>query len=107
MVNAIIPYMQWQSTLEILKDPPSGYHLPGVDLLGGLDTISKNVTQGNYKNEYEFEIALYNLFNSAHDFHTNYFPDFFGNSFAFKTGVAIVSVSTDGQELPQLYFYGE
>ena len=103
----MVPYMQWNSNVEILKDPPSGYHLPGTDLLRGLNLISKNVTEGAYKNECEFQIALYRLFNSGYDFHLSYSPDVIGRSFVFGTYETIVSVSIDGQQLPQLYIYSQ
>ena len=106
LVAAIRPYAEVQSTLAYLKNPPPGYLLPGVDIMGGLDRISQNITNGNYRNEYEFQVALHKLFLAAHDQHFNFLPDAIGQ-FSFGFDQKIVSISTDGQNLPQPYLLGK
>ncbi|KAK7957068.1 peptidase S41 family protein [Apiospora aurea] len=56
-------YVQFQSTLEALKAPPKSYLSPTTDILGGLDTIAKTT----YQSQYDFDMALTSLFNSAND----------------------------------------
>ena len=50
--------LQFQSTLAYLKNPPSSYPLPAVDLIGGLDRISSAITDGKYSDEYSIEVCL-------------------------------------------------
>lgn len=103
-VDFIRPYIQFQSTLSYLKDPPKGYPLPGVDILGGLDLIQKNVQNGVYKNQWSFEKDLWSLVNVLpHDFHFN-LPLPLLSTFVFATYESLVSVSDDGLALPLVYF---
>lgn len=95
--------MQFQSTLNYLKDPPTGYQQPAVDLIGGLQTIQSNVNSGTYKNEYEFEVAVQHLLFAAKDDHLDLVWGIFG-AFSFGAPYAIVSVSRDGIELPKIHF---
>jgi hypothetical protein len=60
-INWLKPYLQFQSTIGWLKNPPPSYQQPAVDLLGGLDAISSKVSSNGYKNEYEFEAAVAQL----------------------------------------------
>lgn len=48
------PYIVWQSTLEVLSNPPEGYLIPGVDILGGLSQIRAKLSSGGYSGQYEF-----------------------------------------------------
>ena len=107
LIDSIMPYMQWQSTLAYLRSPLSGYMFEAIDLLEGLKKISQNVIDQVYNSEYEFEVALNSFFNRAHDSHLTFVPDGVGNSFRFEVGESLVSVSSDGQELPKLYLARE
>ncbi|KAF8848517.1 peptidase S41 family protein-like protein [Acephala macrosclerotiorum] len=104
-VDFIEPYIQFQSTLAYLKNPPLGWTLPGVDVLGGLSEIQDNVNSGKYKSQWEFEVDLYMLVNVfPHDFHFNLpLPLLSVFNFA-EHGGSLVSVSKDGLSIPQLYF---
>jgi len=56
LLSEIRPYINWQSTLSYLKNPPAEYVAKiqqAVDILGGLDAIEANVTAGAYGGEYE------------------------------------------------------
>lgn len=103
LVESFPPYLQFQSTLDYLIDPPSGYLLPGIDLIGGLKHIAAKVRGGKYNGEYEFQIELLNLFQRAHDGHLGFFGDVLGNGLAFFRTINLVSVSEDGQQLPKIY----
>lgn len=106
MVSNLAPYFELQSTIGFLKDPPSGYLLPGVDLMGGLARIESHVRDGVYTSEYDFELDLYTLVLSAHDGHFNYLPDIFSSVFVFQRTQSLVSISKDGLDLPKIYLQG-
>ncbi|KAH6716726.1 peptidase S41 family protein [Leptodontidium sp. MPI-SDFR-AT-0119] len=107
MVKSLKAFVQWQSTLAFLKDPPSSYMLPATDIEGGLDNISSTVVAGGFKSEYDFQLSVIKLIISAHDGHFAYRPDVF-KAFAFRNTLAsdIVSVSKDGKAVPKLYHLG-
>ncbi|KAK7744698.1 hypothetical protein SLS62_010117 [Diatrype stigma] len=104
LVSSLKAYVEWQSTLAWLKAPPASYMLPPVDIQGNLDNISATAADGGYESEYDFQLAIYQTIISAHDGHFSYRPDIF-KAFVFRNNLAadIVSVSTDGLELPKLY----
>ena len=97
-------FLQFQTTLAYLKDPPPAYMQPAVDLLGGLDAISTKAAAGQYQNEYDFELDIFNLLFSAQDGHLLYEPYLIGG-FTFSRNVGLVSISADGIQLPKAYFY--
>ena len=61
--------LQFHSTSAYLKNPPSEYKQPSVDLLGGIQEIKNNVTAGYYRNQYAFEAAVQALLQATHDTH--------------------------------------
>ncbi|KAI1754864.1 hypothetical protein F4782DRAFT_463688 [Xylaria castorea] len=98
-LTEIRKYIQFQSTLEVLKSPPATYISPAVDILGGLDKIS-NTT---YKNQYEFDLDIENLIRSANDGHFFITPCSLA-PFAFQRDeIGLVSVSEDGRKTPEIY----
>ncbi|MCJ1360620.1 MAG: hypothetical protein MMC33_010628 [Icmadophila ericetorum] len=104
LVDSMIPYIEWQSTLAYLKDPPVGYQLEGVDIIGGLNAISQNISSNVYQRELDFQTDLISLIIAANDGHFAFIPDIF-NVFRFKVpqSAALVSVSIDGKSLPQVF----
>lgn len=61
LLDYITPYVSFQSTIEILADPPEGYLLPGVDLLGGLSKIRTNLEEENYDSQFAVMLDLQSL----------------------------------------------
>ncbi|KAI1471239.1 uncharacterized protein F4812DRAFT_467403 [Daldinia caldariorum] len=104
LIQSLKAFVEWQSTLAWLKDPPKSYGFPTVDVQGSLDKILDTATQGGYESEYDFQVAIVQTINAAHDGHFFYTPDVF-TAFTFENRLAqdIVSVSTDGISLPKLY----
>ncbi|KAI1373826.1 hypothetical protein F4677DRAFT_190108 [Hypoxylon crocopeplum] len=104
LIDSLKAFMQWQSTLAWLKAPPQSYGLPPVDILGGLDDISKTAAAGKYASEYEFQLAILQLVSKAHDGHFLFIPDIF-KVFTFTNPLAsdIVSAAANGTSLPKLY----
>ena len=89
-----------------LKDPPSGYQEPAVDIFAALDAIKTKIN-GTYANEHEFQEDLFLTFASVHDGHFRFSPDGLTRALSFGRTVPIVSVSLDGVELPKVYSYGK
>jgi hypothetical protein len=52
--NSLLPFLQFQSTLGYLKNPPKGYLLPGVDVISGFIQMRQKLRNGGYKSQYEF-----------------------------------------------------
>ncbi|OTB04220.1 hypothetical protein M426DRAFT_11842 [Hypoxylon sp. CI-4A] len=104
LITSLKAFVQWQTTLAWLKNPPQSYTLPPVDIQGGLDNISSTVQAGGFASEYDFQLAIVELISSAHDGHFYYLPDVF-KAFTFENNLAsdIVSVSANGTSLPRLY----
>ncbi|MCJ1307431.1 hypothetical protein MMC25_001077 [Agyrium rufum] len=103
LLDGMIPYVQFQSTLAYLKDPPSGYLLPPADIVGGLQAIRKNVTNGVYDGEFDFQTDVQNLITTAHDGHFYWFGDALHSALQFAAPFYLVSISTDGTSAPEIY----
>jgi hypothetical protein len=102
-IDWIQQYLPFQSTLSYLAKPPSSYPLPAVDLVGGLNNIREKADTGAYKNEYDFEYDIFNLFQQSYEGHLSFTPLLIG-SFQFVRHVSLVSVSENGTDLPKVYF---
>lgn len=104
LVASIKAFSQWESTLAYLASPPATYGLKAVDIMGGFDAISANVSAGKYRSEYEFQASMVKLISTAHDGHFAYRPDVF-KAFSFRNELAndIVTLSVDGIQVPKLY----
>ncbi|KAF2491286.1 peptidase S41 family protein [Lophium mytilinum] len=110
LLGDIRPYINWQSTLAFLKNPPAEYKekvQQAVDIFAGLDDIEAKVNSGAFKGEYEFGFALYQLVQSAHDGHFSLVPDSVGSIFNFGRTVPLVSVSEDGLKVPAVFAYAD
>ncbi|KAK7422685.1 hypothetical protein QQX98_001473 [Neonectria punicea] len=96
-------YVEWQSTLEVLKNPPDTYASEATDILGGLEKIRKT----DYSSQWEFDQAIDALFSTANDGHF-YINLCSFSAFTFvRANLALVSVSTNGVEAPKLYTYAD
>lgn len=108
LIESLKPYMEWQSTLTVLKDPPAEYVKkvqPAVDILGGLDQLVSDIDAGKFANEHAFGWALYTLIQSAHDGHFTYVPESVGGIFTWGRSIPLVSVSEDGKQLPAVFAF--
>lgn len=103
MVDSIKPYLEWQSDITYLKNPPKGYEYPGYDLFGTLASVRQNIVDGQYSSELDFQTDLFkNIFGPAHDGHLSYYPDLLAKTFHFGHPMALVSISEDGKALPEI-----
>ena len=87
-----------------LLDPPSGYMMPATDLMGGLDRIQENIRNGKYHSQYEADEDLQRLIQSANDGHLSVSPCS-TSYFEFIHKEPLVSISSDGLKLPQVYTF--
>lgn len=68
-VSSIIPYVQWQSTLGYLKNPPPGYEQDPTDVVGSLTRIASDIDAGKYTNEYDYQVDIFSVVTSVKDQH--------------------------------------
>ncbi|KAK1255520.1 hypothetical protein MKX08_009515 [Trichoderma sp. CBMAI-0020] len=101
-VDEYSKYLQWQSTIEILRNPPIGAISATVDLVGGLSTIRQRAASNLYKSQYAFDQDLFSLISSANDGHLALLPCSFVFNF-INLESSLASLSTDGVTLPKLY----
>ncbi|KAL2842569.1 hypothetical protein BJY01DRAFT_249055 [Aspergillus pseudoustus] len=86
-------YLEFHSTTETLKYSPSDYFSPPTDIWGGMENIYHEAITGGSR-----------LWKSAYDGHLS--VSLCSQSiFWFKSALQLVSISTDGLRLPQVYAY--
>jgi Peptidase family S41 len=102
-IQSLKPYLAWQTNVAYLKDPL--FKFPPVDINGTLDWMIANIY--TYRTEWHFQWELYRLLSLTGDAHLRYIPALIGAVFSFGRPLAAVSVSLDGQRLPQLYVYDD
>lgn len=95
-------FLQFQSTLAYLKDPPPSYQQPSIDVLASLDALEAQVQVGAFKTEYDFEVALQTIIYAIHDAHVSLSAGIL-SIFTFGSPLRIVSASSNGVELPKIY----
>jgi hypothetical protein len=108
-VDEIKKMVEFQSTLNYLKDPPKGWPNDAVDIVAGLDSIKSNVESGQYSNEFDFENDIASLMVKAHDGHLGWNGMAYAGVFRWRrsSAFALVSASRDGSEMPQIWALGD
>ncbi|KAL2760948.1 hypothetical protein ACRALDRAFT_1078543 [Sodiomyces alcalophilus JCM 7366] len=107
LLDFLGPWLEFQSTVGILADPPPGYMFPGVDILGGLRNMSSMVENGDYENQYDFVTDLYRLLNvKPREGHLSYTPAL-AIIVEFSTPARFISISKDGTSLPSVYLLSD
>jgi hypothetical protein len=108
LIDGLGAFWQWQSTLDYLKAPPKGYQLPATDIHSRLASIRNKAATNQYDNEYVFQSDLNELAISTHDGHFNLMLDALG-VFTFRREAigGIVSLSSNGEALPEPYVQGK
>jgi hypothetical protein len=94
--------LQFQSTLTYLKNPPSTYKQPSVDVLGELGKIKDKANSNSYANQYDFEAAVQKVVYSMHDGHVDLSAGIL-SLFSFGSPYFVSSVSKDGTSPPEPY----
>ncbi|KAI1065134.1 hypothetical protein LB507_001402 [Fusarium sp. FIESC RH6] len=103
LLDYLQPLIEFQSTLEILADPPKEYLFPGVDVLGGFDTIRSRLENNKYKTQYEVMTDLRSIFVAAYDSHFDYPPALLNAFMYVRRGIDFESVSANGVHLPFIF----
>ena len=110
LLDSIRPYLDWQTTIDYLKDPPAEYAekiQPPYDFYAQFDSIYQKAAANDYANEREFAWELYEAFQQAHDGHFVYYPFATNLIFGFGRTTPLVSVSLDGESIPEVYVYAD
>ena len=94
--------LEFQSTLAYLKNPPAAYQQPAVDVVAEFARIQKNIDNGSYKNQYDFEVDVQLVVYAMHDGHVALNAGVL-SAFSFGSPVEIASVSIDGKQEPKVY----
>ncbi|KAF9871754.1 peptidase s41 family protein [Colletotrichum karsti] len=102
LLNYLEPYLQFQSTLEILANPPEGYLIPGVDVIAGIGQIRAKLSKNQYKSQLDFALELKQIFYQAADGHFAYNPAIL-SVFGFGSHEGLVSVADKVTGLPTVY----
>ncbi|KAH8664704.1 hypothetical protein BX600DRAFT_398784 [Xylariales sp. PMI_506] len=106
LVDAIEPYLEWQSDSAYKADPPADYPYPAYDMFANLAAVKTKLENDTYANEYEFQADLYlTVFAPGHDGHFVFYPDALTAAFGFIRQVPVVSISEDGSSLPVIKAY--
>ena len=107
LIDDLKLYLQWQSNLAYLKNPPPEYTEDPLDIMGEMDSMQKQLSSGGYTNEYNFQLDLMTLLNRAYDNHLAWQPDILAGAMQFQrpTGSELVSVSADGVALPEVFAF--
>jgi hypothetical protein len=107
LIDDLKLYLKWQSNIAFLKDPPQEYTEKPVDIMGELDNMKSRLSSGGFKSEYDFQMQMLDVFNRAYDNHLAWQPDIIASAIQFQRppGTELVSVSTDGIAVPEIFSY--
>ncbi|KAK2015518.1 peptidase S41 family protein [Colletotrichum eremochloae] len=107
LVEYLRPWLEFQSTIGILPNPPEEYLYPGVDIFGGLDNITQALENGGYESQLDFAVDLYRLINvKPRDGHLSWSSALNG-LISFSTPALFISISEDGVKTPKVYLYSD
>lgn len=81
------------------------YDNESFDLYGGLDAIKRGIENGTFKSEYEVQSSITKLLSQSGDGHIDWSADI-SKIFTWQSGVSLASVSSNGQDKPEIYAYG-
>ncbi|KAI0206034.1 hypothetical protein F4808DRAFT_189517 [Astrocystis sublimbata] len=101
LLDDLSTVLEWQSDAAYLKDPPSDYPYPPVDIFGELERIRSNLKADKYSGELEWQEDLFlNIAGKPHNGHLAYHPDLLTIPFEWVRPFQLVSISEDGIALP-------
>ncbi|KAG5932947.1 hypothetical protein E4U53_001148 [Claviceps sorghi] len=109
LIDAILPYLEWQSDAEYKKNPPKDFPYPGFDMFANLALVKSNLQAGKYATEYDFQLDLYTkVWAPGQDGHFVLYPDLLSKPFKWtRQPVPLVSISEDGISLPAIKLQSE
>lgn len=106
MIDVFKNYFSLQSSLAYLKDPPKSYQRLPVDVMGRFDEIKTKLESGEYKNQYEFDLAVQSIIRDVNDYHFYVYSGVLG-LFHWTLPDSLTAISSDGQSLPQLFAWSD
>ncbi|KAF4839151.1 Peptidase S41 family protein ustP [Colletotrichum tropicale] len=105
-IDELKPYLEWQSDLAFLKDPPADYFFPPHDLFGALEKVRAGIEADQYPNEYSWQQDMFiNVFGPGHDGHLYVYSDILTNAIEWQRPYGLVSISEDGSSTPVIKIY--
>lgn len=105
LVQYVKDTFAFQSTITYLRDPPSSFQQPAIDVLQALDILNDDIDTDVFSNEYAFESALQRILMRMHDGHVILLGGLI-EYVSFGSPATVTEVSTDGTELPRVYITG-
>lgn len=106
MIEGVRSYLVFQTTTVFNANPPDSYQQPAIDIEARLDQLRSEVEEGVYDNQYDFDVAMQSIIVGVHDGHFSLNMGVYG-LFSWLLPDTIVSVSSDGQEIPEVYAYSD
>ncbi|KAI1824982.1 hypothetical protein F4861DRAFT_217988 [Xylaria intraflava] len=106
-IESMEPYIEWQSDVAFLKNPPKDYFYPPHDVWAVIKDLKADIAADKYQSEYAWQQDLYvKLFGPAHDGHFVSYPDVLANAIQWVRPYALVSISDkpDGS-VPEIKVY--
>ncbi|KAI5458536.1 hypothetical protein BGZ63DRAFT_513682 [Mariannaea sp. PMI_226] len=103
LLKYLTPYVEFQSTLEVLANPPETYLFHGVDVLGGLKAIEKKLNDDKYESQYDFMVDVRSVFAAANDNHFDYPPALLNIMQFVRKDLGLFSLSRDGTHTPEVF----
>lgn len=79
--------------------------MPSTDILREIDTIMGRAKSNSYTSQFEMDLEINHLVRTAHDGHL-VFQLCSQSIFTYQIDMPLVSISTDGLALPQVYALG-
>ncbi|KAK6526619.1 hypothetical protein TWF694_005201 [Orbilia ellipsospora] len=101
-IQELSKFLQFQTTLAYLASPPAGSGRQPLDILKQLRDISRRVEEGSLTKWYQVEQEITTLLSQANDDHLSIEMPL-QNLIKFKKGIALVSLSPDGKQIPKIY----
>lgn len=107
-LDALVPYLEWQSDVAFKKNPPAGYFYPPYDMWAELARVRSFVQHDQYPNEYSWQLDLFlSVYGKGHDGHLVVYTDLLTTAVEWQRPFALVSISEDGSSLPEIKVYDD
>ncbi|KAK6498814.1 hypothetical protein TWF481_011387 [Arthrobotrys musiformis] len=101
-ISGVAKYLQFQSTIEYLKNPPANSLQDPIDIIGSLEKLADQVRSGEIAHHIRFENAFRKLLQRCHDGHLG-FTFNSASLVTFRGPFSLISISPDAVEKPKVY----
>ncbi|RVD87952.1 uncharacterized protein DFL_002154 [Arthrobotrys flagrans] len=101
-ISGVAKYLQFQSTIEYLKNPPANSLQDPIDIIGSLEELADQVRSGEIAHHIRFENAFRKLLQRCHDGHLG-FSFNSGSLITFRGPFTLISISPDAIQKPKVY----